>query len=207
MSRYKNFYKIIVLGDSGVGKTSILNKYVNKNFSLIYKSTIGSDFFTKEIFIDNNKIVLQLWDTAGNEKFYSLGTAFYRGTDACVLVFDITNYKSFYNIQTWYDEFLLTTNPKDVENFPFILFGNKVDLIDNSTIEISEKQIMEFCKNKNIKYYSISVKNEITILNTIFENFAKNIHSKNKDILLMNQNDNIILESENLEKNKCCIIF
>jgi len=206
MSRQKNLYKIIVLGDSGVGKTSILNKYVNKNFSMIYKATIGADFFMKDILLeDKNSIKLQIWDTAGHEKFHSLGTAFYRGTDACILVFDITNPKTFYNLQIWYDEFLLTKNPKNVEDFPFILLGNKTDLISDNSMQISDKQIKTFCENKNIKYYSISAKTDISVLNEILNNFAMDIHSNNKESILLD-NDDIILH-ETKEDNKCCIIF
>jgi Ras-related protein Rab-7A len=75
----KLLLKIIILGDSGVGKTSIMNRFVNQKFSLQYKSTIGADFLTKEMLVDDRLVTLQLWDTAGPERFQSLGVAFYRG--------------------------------------------------------------------------------------------------------------------------------
>ncbi len=71
--------KVIILGDSGVGKTSLMNQFVNDKFSKQYKATIGADFLTKEILIDDKLVTMQIWDTAGQERFQSLGVAFYRG--------------------------------------------------------------------------------------------------------------------------------
>jgi len=87
--------KIIILGESGVGKKAILHQFVHKRFIEEHKATIGADFSTKEIVFDDKVITLQIWDTAGQERFQSLGNAFYRGADACVLVYDVTNEASF----------------------------------------------------------------------------------------------------------------
>ncbi|KAI9995735.1 hypothetical protein PInf_012803 [Phytophthora infestans] len=125
--RKKVLLKLIILGDSGVGKTSLMNQYVNQKFSNQYKATIGADFLTKEIMLDDKLVTMQIWDTAGQERFQSLGVAFYRGADACVLVYDITNPKSFEKLDTWRDEFLAQAGPRDPDAFPFIVLGNKVD--------------------------------------------------------------------------------
>ena len=84
--RHKVLLKVIILGDSGVGKSSLMNQYVNKKFDTRYKATIGADFLTWDLQIDEVEVTLQIWDTAGQERFQSLGTAFYRGADACLLV-------------------------------------------------------------------------------------------------------------------------
>lgn len=84
-TRKKVLLKVIILGDSGVGKTSLMNQYVNKKFSNQYKATIGADFLTKEVIVDDRIVTMQIWDTAGQERFQSLGVAFYRGADCCVL--------------------------------------------------------------------------------------------------------------------------
>ncbi|XP_021573009.1 ras-related protein Rab-7a isoform X2 [Carlito syrichta] len=94
-SRKKVLLKVIILGDSGVGKTSLMNQYVNKKFSNQYKATIGADFLTKEVMVDDRLVTMQIWDTAGQERFQSLGVAFYRGADCCVLVFDVTAPNTF----------------------------------------------------------------------------------------------------------------
>ena len=78
-----------------------MNQYVHKRFSNQYKATIGADFLTKELMVDDKLVTLQIWDTAGQERFQSLGVAFYRGADSCVLTYDITDAKSFDNLDSW----------------------------------------------------------------------------------------------------------
>ena len=114
---------------NSVGKTSLLNQFVKKQFSMQYKSTIGADFLTKEVNVDGTVIQLQLWDTAGAERFNSMGTSFYRNSECCILVFDLSDLKSFESIETWRNEFLNQLNPKDPDTYPFVLLGNKCDKI------------------------------------------------------------------------------
>ncbi|XP_069037233.1 ras-related protein Rab-7a-like isoform X4 [Lepisosteus oculatus] len=131
--------KVILLGSSGVGKTSLMNQYVNKMFSSQYKATIGADFLTKEIIVDDHLVTLQIWDTAGQERFSSLVAGFYRGADSCILVFDVTQPESFKKLDSLRDEFLIEASPRDPENFPFIVLGNKIDLENRqeAKVEIS----------------------------------------------------------------------
>ena len=103
-----------------------MNQYVNRKFSKQYKATIGADFLTKEVKIDDeNLVTMQIWDTAGQERFQSLGVAFYRGADCCVLVYDVNNERSFQNLENWREEFLAQASPADAENFPFIVLGKQ----------------------------------------------------------------------------------
>ena len=111
-----------------------MNQYVNRKFTNQYKATIGADFLTKEVFVDDRQVTMQIWDTAGQERFQSLGVAFYRGADCCVLVYDVTAPNSFKSLDAWRDEFLIQASPRDPENFPFIVIGNKVDLADNRAV-------------------------------------------------------------------------
>ncbi|GAY57298.1 hypothetical protein CUMW_178350 [Citrus unshiu] len=127
-SRRRTLLKVIILGDSGVGKTSLMNQYVNKKFSNQYKATIGADFLTKEVQFEDRLFTLQIWDTAGQERFQSLGVAFYRGADCCVLVYDVNSMKSFDNLNNWREEFLIQASPSDPDNFPFVVLGNKIDV-------------------------------------------------------------------------------
>ena len=100
-------------------------------------------------------VTLQIWDTAGQERFQSLGRAFYRGAEACVLVYDITNYKSFENLSIWKGEFLLKAMPKDPSAVPFFVLGNKVDKEDDR--QVSQDRISEWLKtNKEVIYYETS---------------------------------------------------
>ena len=161
-SRKKVLLKVIILGDSGVGKTSLMNQYVNQKFSNQYKATIGADFLTKEVLIDDKLVTMQIWDTAGQERFQSLGVAFYRGADCCVLVYDITNPKSFDALDSWRDEFLIQASPRDPENFPFVLIGNKCDMEPKR--KVTKSKASNWCKAKNqIPYHETSAKDAVNV--------------------------------------------
>lgn len=171
-SRKKVLLKVIILGDSGVGKTSLMNQYVKKKYSASYKATIGADYLTKEVLVDDRLVTMQLWDTAGQERFQSLGVAFYRGADCCVLVYDVNNSKSFENLDSWRDEFLIQANPRDPESFPFVVLGNKVD-VEESKRMISTKRASTYCQSKgNIPYFETSAKEAINV-EQAFEVIAK----------------------------------
>ena len=109
--------------------------YIRKSVSQTYKPTIGADFHSKKLSLkanptdeDHKTVTLQIWDTAGQERYQSLGSAFYRGAEACILVFDITSITSFRSVDTWRQNFLDKAMPKNPEEFPFFLLGNKSDL-------------------------------------------------------------------------------
>ena len=86
-----------------------------------------------QVMVDDRLVTMQIWDTAGQERFQSLGVAFYRGADCCVLTYDVTDPESFKSLDSWRDEFLIQAAPRDPENFPFVVLGNKVDL-DNRSV-------------------------------------------------------------------------
>jgi Ras-related protein Rab-7A len=136
--------KIVLLGESGVGKTSLLERFVNNRFSQQYKATIGADFSTKEMSVNDVIISAQFWDTAGQERYQSLGSAFYRGADACVLVYDITDARSLDTLGSWRDEFLVAAAPRDPDSFPFIVLGNKVDVVDKAR-EVPTRRTQDWC--------------------------------------------------------------
>ncbi|KAF3856418.1 hypothetical protein F7725_017141, partial [Dissostichus mawsoni] len=171
-SRKKVLLKVIILGDSGVGKTSLMNQYVNKKFSNQYKATIGADFLTKEVMI---------WDTAGQERFQSLGVAFYRGADCCVLVFDVTAPNTFKTLDSWRDEFLIQASPRDPENFPFVVLGNKIDLENR---QVTTKRAQAWCQSKNnIPYFETSAKEAINV-EQAFQTIARNALKQETEVEL-----------------------
>jgi len=172
-SRKKVLLKVIILGDSGVGKKCLMNQYVNKKFSTSYKATIGADFLTKEVLVDDRLVTMQLWDTAGQERFQSLGVAFYRGADCCVLVYDVNNAKSFETLDSWRDEFLIQASPRDPESFPFVVLGNKID-VEDSRRAVPSKKATTFCQGKgNIPYFETSAKEALNV-EQAFEVIARN---------------------------------
>ncbi|CAO3656533.1 unnamed protein product [Mucor hiemalis] len=196
-TRKKVLLKVIILGDSGVGKTSLMNQYVNKKFSGQYKATIGADFLTKEVMVDDKLVTMQIWDTAGQERFQSLGVAFYRGADCCVLVYDVNNNKSYESLGQWHDEFLVQASPRDPDNFPFVVLGNKVD-VDESKRMVSQKRAMAFCQAKgNIPYFETSAKEAINV-EQAFQTIAKNALQQETDVELYSDiSDPIRIDSDN----------
>jgi len=172
----KNFLKVVVLGNSGVGKTSLMNRYHSNKFTGQYKATIGADFLSKEVTIPStsSKCTLQIWDTAGQERFQSLGTAFYRGADACLLVYDVTDLQSFESLDRWREEFLRQVGNRNGtrggvgkhqypyseerngieggntfnESFPFVLLGNKIDKDEFNKCRVLRSRAEGWCKSK-----------------------------------------------------------
>jgi len=148
-----------------------MNQYVSRKFSTHYKATIGADFLTKEVMVDDKLVTMQIWDTAGQERFQSLGVAFYRGADCCVLVYDVNVAKSFEHIDNWREEFLNQAAPRNPENFPFVLIGNKIDLENRA---VSQKRAQGWCQtNGNIPCFETSAKEAINV-DQAFQTIAKN---------------------------------
>jgi len=163
-----------------VGKTSLLNQYIDKRFSNQYKATIGAEFSTKEVMIDDKVVTLQIWDTAGQERFQSLGVAFYRGADACVLCYDIGDSKSFENLESWMDEFLVHAAPRNAEAFPFVVLGNKADLAAERR-QVSQTKAKQWCGTKgDVPLFETSAKDGANV-EQAFQAIAKRALAQNQE--------------------------
>ncbi|KAH7442137.1 hypothetical protein KP509_03G072800 [Ceratopteris richardii] len=205
-TRKRTLLKVIVLGDSGVGKTSLMTQYVNKKFNSNYKATIGADFLTKEVQVDDRLVTMQIWDTAGQERFQSLGVAFYRGADSCVLVYDINNVKSFDNLEHWRNEFVTQAEPSDHDNFPFVVIGNKIDINGGSTRVVAEKKAIGWCTSKgNIPYFETSAKEDLNV-EEAFQCVARNAlgNETEKETYLPDSIDISDGYPENKSTCQCC---
>jgi len=201
--RKKILLKVIILGDSGVGKTSLMNQYVHKKFSNQYKATIGADFLTKEIMLDDKLVTLQIWDTAGQERFQSLGVAFYRGADACALCYDLTDNKSFDNLDSWMDEFLVHAAPRNADKFPFVVLGNKADLATRR--QVPANKVKTWCAQKgDIPAFETSAKEAINV-EQAFHTIAKNAlaqEATQKPIFIPDTLD--LKQQPEQQKSGCC---
>jgi Ras-related protein Rab-7A len=149
--------KVVVLGDSGVGKTAIIHRLTDSEYRSDFKATIGFNFSTFSVECENLDVKLQIWDTAGEERFFALNPQFYRGIEACVLVFDITNARSLARIDDWQRDALEKAGVEDPEHFPFVVFGNKSDLRDTpGAIPAAEAQ--RVIGQKGIPFFEVSAK-------------------------------------------------
>jgi len=129
----KTLSKMVVLGDVAVGKTSLIKTYVNNGQfqgEAATQVSIGSNFESKTLKHEGLDVVIQLWDTAGQERFESLGYAFYRGSNCCMLVYDVSNRASFEALNKWKLNFISNASPADAASFPFMVVGNKSDLAE-----------------------------------------------------------------------------
>lgn len=148
-------FKIILIGPGAVGKTSILMRFVHDTFSKSYKMTIGVDFLNKEIDIDDTNVKLTIWDVAGQKRFKFMRKNFYSGAAGALLVFDLTRETTFQEvIRRWYPE-MIQFIEKEV---PFILIGNKVDLIEEIGTVIDTKNAKKFAEGKRSIYIETSAK-------------------------------------------------
>uniref|UniRef100_A0A8B9IEN1 Ras-related protein Rab-7b n=1 Tax=Anser cygnoides TaxID=8845 RepID=A0A8B9IEN1_ANSCY len=160
--------KIIIIGALGVGKTSLLHQYVHKTFYEDYRTTLGASILTKVIAVDNTLLKMQIWDTGGQERFRSMVSTFYKGSDGCILAFDVTDRESFESLDNWRDDFLEKVIPRD-HDFPMVVLGNKIDLCDR---QVSKEIASAWCKEKDIPYFEVSAKNNINVAQA-FETLAK----------------------------------
>ncbi len=151
-SDYQYIFKLILIGNSGVGKSSILNRYMNKTFEDSYKCTIGVDFLMKSIEINGKTVKLQLWDTAGQEKYKSMVSSYYRGANVALIVFDLTSHESFDALPLWIENYY--KNGPDQKNI--ILIGNKKDLEEER--KVTEEEAKIFSETNNMMYFETSAK-------------------------------------------------
>ena len=159
------------MGDSGVGKSCIILRYIENNFSTNLMNSIGVDFKLKNIELDNKKIKLQIWDTAGQERFRTITTSYYKGAHAILIVFDITDRESFEHVRNW----MADIDKFAKEGVLRILVGNKCDL-ENSR-QVRKEEGNELANKYGIKYIETSAK-ETTNIEDLFISTAKNLLSK-----------------------------
>ncbi|EAL62023.1 GTP binding protein RARE7L [Dictyostelium discoideum AX4] len=142
MKEEKTMLKIITLGDSNVGKTSLFYHYVNGEYRYNRPPSIGPDYFIKELKVENKHVFLMVWDTCGQERFQAFSPPYFRGANCYTLCFDIHNEESFINLGKWMDEIIKYC----YGNIPFVLVGTKSD-IPRTDKSISKARIEQWCKN------------------------------------------------------------
>jgi small GTP-binding protein len=149
--------RITMLGDSAVGKTSLISKFLNQNFDENYLTTIGKDRLEKKVVMeDGNEIKLIIWDTAGQERFHSIATSTIKGSHGIILTFDLTKKSSFKSLESWLND--IKENSNEV---PVVIFGNKCDLFEN--YEVENEEAKKFAERHNLQYFETSAKLNVNV--------------------------------------------
>lgn len=172
---YDLLFKLLLIGDSGVGKSCILFRFSDDAFNATFISTIGIDFKIKTIELKGKKVKLQIWDTAGQERFHTITTSYYRGAMGIMLVYDITNAKSFDNIAKWLRTIQEHAN-SDVEK---MILGNKCDMEDKRVISKERGDAM--ARENGVKFMETSAKTNVNIERAFLE-FSESILDKTHSI-------------------------
>ena len=192
---YDEKCQLLIVGDSYVGKTSILSRYSNGTFNENYLSTLGLDSYSKDETINGKTIRVNVWDTAGQERYKALTKGFFRNAQGIMVVFDVTNQETFENVKFWIES-IKTNIGSEIEKTPIIIIGNKID----SEREFEKDVAVKFCKEANYPYYETSAKTGENIDSTIIDlvKLVLNCNSDNKN----NNNENIKIKAEEHKNNK-----
>jgi small GTP-binding protein len=161
-------FKVVLVGESGVGKTSIITQFIDQTFQEDQQSTTGGTFSTKSVICDGGKILkFEIWDTAGQERYRSLTTMFYKDANAAVMVYDVTRAESFEELKNYWAGQIKESSP---ENIILVIAANKSDLIEHEKVD--EGEARNFAKELNAIFISTSAKSSEGI-NSLFEEIAK----------------------------------
>lgn len=193
-----NELKVVLLGDSGVGKSSVMLRFIINNFRLDTSSTIGASFMSKVMQLGERSIKFNIWDTAGQERYHSLARMYLRDADSAILIYDITNKESFKSLKTWHNEL------KEIVKAELVVAvcGNKEDLVEDE--EVNPQEAVEFTSEVKGFFRKISAKSNLGI-ESVFKEIAYRFY---KDIgSVKDVEDKIVIKRSNSRtdiKKNCC---
>mmetsp|Transcript_4519 Transcript_4519/g.9767 ORF Transcript_4519/g.9767 Transcript_4519/m.9767 type:complete len:221 (-) Transcript_4519:227-889(-) len=210
---YDYLFKVVLIGDSGVGKSNLLSRFTRNEFNLESKSTIGVEFATKSIETDSKIIKAQIWDTAGQERYRAITSAYYRGAVGALLVYDISKRLSYENVGRWLKELRDHAD----QNIVIMLVGNKKDLRHMRQVQTDEAKA--FCEQHKLFFIETSALSDSnvtkafeTILKEIYRLISqKSVQSDSQAVYNPNGGESIVISDDNVSTNqnqspfaKCC---
>ncbi|KAL5457071.1 hypothetical protein EMCRGX_G034308 [Ephydatia muelleri] len=200
-SNFDYSFKLALIGDSGVGKTCVLTRYTDNQFQPSFLSTIGIDFKVKMIRLNGKTIKLQIWDTAGQDRFRSITPAIYRDALGIFVLYDLTRRDSFDNVKVWLEDIEKYASSSGLE---MMLVANKCDLHDLRAVTTAEGK--RLAEEHKMTYVETSAESNLNITEA-FEIMAKNIFAKSSSITQSQRTDTVVITPEDVthnHKRKCC---
>mmetsp|Transcript_29148 Transcript_29148/g.31778 ORF Transcript_29148/g.31778 Transcript_29148/m.31778 type:complete len:205 (+) Transcript_29148:141-755(+) len=186
---YDQLFKLVLIGDTGVGKSCLLLRFADDTFTENYISTIGVDFRFRTVKIDKKTIKLQIWDTAGQERFRTITSAYYRGADGIIMVYDVTSEESFRHINDWLTE----VNRYAAENTSKLIVGNKTDLPNKV---ITTERVKEYADKLNIPFIETSAIDSVNV-EAAFEEITRQLLKTKGDTKAKPASDSTVKVSNN----------
>ena len=201
---YNMIFKIVLVGDSGVGKTNLLLRYLKNEFNTQTKATVGVEFGNTKVKIDNALIKAQIWDTAGQERYRSITSAYYKGAHGALIVYDITRKDSFDSVEKWLSD--LKNNGE--EKMVIMAIGNKCDMVNERVISTEDGEAK--AQRNNIAFLETSALNATNVakafdelIQKLYVAFKKDFEDNDEDDLGENANT-IEIRTGNSKKKQCC---
>ena len=202
---YDKTCQILLIGDSSVGKTSLIQRYANGIFKEEYLATVGLDFYTKQETINNINVLVRLWDTAGQERFKSLTPNYFKNAEGVIITYDITSSQSFENLKFWINSIKTNLGEKNII-IPIIIVGNKLDKEDMR--DITREEAEKFAKENKYKYFETSAKTGEGVDDAIRDLVNQVLEKSEQFEEERNERKSIKINSDqpedNVKKKGCC---
>ena len=202
---YDKTCQILLIGDSSVGKTSLIQRYANGIFKEEYLATVGLDFYTKQETINNINVLVRLWDTAGQERFKSLTPNYFKNAEGVIITYDITSSQSFENLKFWINSIKTNLGEKNII-IPIIIVGNKLDMKDMR--DITREEAEKFAKENKYKYFETSAKTGEGVDDAIRDLVNQVLEKSEQFEEERNERKSIKINSDqpedNVKKKGCC---
>ncbi|XP_003576660.1 ras-related protein Rab-2-A [Brachypodium distachyon] len=205
---YAYLFKYIVVGDTGVGKSCLMLQFTDKRFQPVHDLTIGVEFGSRMVTIDNRKIKLHIWDTAGQEAFRSITRSYYRGAAAALLVYDITRRETFSHLTSWLEEMRQLADGNN--NITIVLVGNKLDLEQRRAVSTEEGE--QFAKENGLAFIETSARTRHNVDEAFVKTASAVYHKIQEDAIDMSKctgakvGDVLLLHGDTLSSQaaSCC---
>jgi Ras-related protein Rab-35 len=196
---YDHLFKLLIIGDSGVGKSSLLLRFADNLFAGTYITTIGVDFKIRTIDVNGEKVKLQIWDTAGQERFRTITSTYYRGTHGVIVVYDVTSGESFVNVKRWLQEI-----DQNCDTVNRILVGNKNDALPDKKV-VKTEDAQKFAEQIGVPLYETSAKENLNVEEVFYEITKQVLKTKKESQKDTGTRDTIrVGKNTATKKKKCC---